>query len=286
MLLNQIVNVTAVPHLSPLRYPGGKTWLVPRIRQWLVALGLRRPAEFIEPFAGGGIVGLTVAAEGLAEHVTLVELDGQVAAVWKTIIGGDAAWLADKIVNFELTPESLAEELARPPRSTAERAFQTILKNRTYRAGILAPGSAPLKHGENGRGILSRWYPQTLKRRILTIASLRERLSFIEGDGIEIIRRNAHREDVAFFIDPPYTAGGKRAGRRLYSHSDLDHGELFRAVSPVAGDFLMTYDDAEEVRKLAKRFDFDTEVVAMKNSHHSRMSELLVGRDLAWLRRW
>ncbi|MDQ3584451.1 MAG: DNA adenine methylase [Acidobacteriota bacterium] len=64
--LAQVVNVAAVPQRSPFRYPGGKTWLVPRIRQWLK----QRPAEFIEPFAGGGIVGLTVAAENLAAHVT------------------------------------------------------------------------------------------------------------------------------------------------------------------------------------------------------------------------
>jgi len=29
----------------------------------------------VEPFAAGGIVGLTAAFEGLAKHVTMVELD-------------------------------------------------------------------------------------------------------------------------------------------------------------------------------------------------------------------
>ncbi len=33
-----IVNVASVPQRSPFRYPGGKTWLVPRIRQWLKSL--------------------------------------------------------------------------------------------------------------------------------------------------------------------------------------------------------------------------------------------------------
>jgi hypothetical protein len=56
------------------RYPGGKTWLVPRIRQWLASLETK-PAEFVEPFAGGGIVSLTVAFEQLADSVTMVELD-------------------------------------------------------------------------------------------------------------------------------------------------------------------------------------------------------------------
>src|SRR5437667_3530211 len=68
---------------SPFRYPGGKTWLVPHIRQWLASLP-KRPSEFIEPFAGGGIVSLTVAIERLADTVIMVELDDQVAAVWQT----------------------------------------------------------------------------------------------------------------------------------------------------------------------------------------------------------
>src|SRR5881396_794504 len=72
--LNRVINVASVPKRSPFRYPGGKTWLVPRIRQWLLSRPVR-PADLIEPFAGGAIVGLTAAFERLAEHVTLVELD-------------------------------------------------------------------------------------------------------------------------------------------------------------------------------------------------------------------
>lgn len=29
------VNVASVPQRSPFRYPGGKTWLVPYVRDWL-----------------------------------------------------------------------------------------------------------------------------------------------------------------------------------------------------------------------------------------------------------
>lgn len=280
----EIVNVASVPQLSPFRYPGGKTWLVPRIRQWLASRPTRA-GEFIEPFAGGGIVSLTVAAERRAEHVTMVELDEQVAAVWRTITQEDGGtWLADKIVQFNLTHEALKNALTGKAQTVRERAFQTILKNRTYHGGILAAGSAPLKQGENGKGIASRWYAETLRRRILAIQALREHITFIEGDGLEIIRQNAQRRDAVFFIDPPYTAAGKRAGRRLYTHSELDHEELFRVTSAITGDFLMTYDDADGVRELAAIYNFDTEIVAMKNTHHAKMTELLIGRNLNWIR--
>jgi DNA adenine methylase len=60
-----------------------------------------------------------------------------------------------------------------------------------------------------------------------------------------------------FFIDPPYTAAGKKAGSRLYTYAELDQEELFELASRLQGDFLMTYDDADGVRALAHSHGFD-----------------------------
>ena len=87
------VNVSSVPHRSPFRYPGGKTWLVPYIRDWLRSKS-RPPLRLIEPFAGGAVVGLTTAFERLAKHVIFCELDDGVASVWRIVSNGHAEWLA------------------------------------------------------------------------------------------------------------------------------------------------------------------------------------------------
>ena len=278
----QIVNVASVPQRSPFRYPGGKTWLVPLVRQWLISLP-KRPAEFIEPFAGGAIVGLSVAFEQLADHVTLVELDEQVAAVWKTIVYGDYEWLANRIVSFNLTHENVDNVLAQTQVSIEEKAFQTILRNRVNRGGILAPGAGKIKNGESGKGIKSRWYPDTLRKRISGIGKIRDRITFIEGDGMQVLEQNANRSDVAYFIDPPYTADGKKAGTRLYTCFKIDHEKLFAIAETLKGDFLITYDNTPGVRQMADRYGLVTELVAMKNTHHAEMNELLIGRNLKWL---
>lgn len=280
---DNIVNVASVPQRSPFRYPGGKTWLVPHIKRWINSLA-ERPTEFIEPFAGGGIVSLNVGFDQLAHHVTMVELDPLVAAVWHIIFYGDGKCLADTIATFDLTLESATQVLSQIPDNLQEKAFQTILKNRVNRGGILAPGAGLVKNGENGKGLKSRWYPQTLRSRILNILSIRDKFTFIEGNGLEVLKQNAPNQNAIFFIDPPYTASNKKAGSRLYTHSELDHEELFKITSTLAGDFLMTYDDAIEVRRLAQTFGFDTQTVAMKNTHHNKMTELLIGRNLDWVR--
>ncbi|MBI4234668.1 DNA adenine methylase, partial [Candidatus Peregrinibacteria bacterium] len=149
-----IVNVASVPQRSPFRYPGGKTWLIPTVRNWL--LQNKNAPLLIEPFAGGGIVGLTAAFENLAEHITMCELDEEVAAVWEVILNGKNQWLANKILNFDLTHENAKTELGKPNKKTQDIAFCTILKNRIFHGGIIAKGSGLIKKGENGKGIHSR----------------------------------------------------------------------------------------------------------------------------------
>jgi DNA adenine methylase len=142
-----------------------------------------------------------------------------------------------------------------------------------------------LKYGENGKGIKSRWYAQTLYKRIQNIKHVRDKITFIQDDGIETIKKYAVQESAVFFIDPPYTAGknGKRAGTRLYTHNELDHEELFAQAENITGDFLMTYDNADEVIQMAKRHGFAERTISMMNTHHATMQELVIGRDLSWI---
>ncbi len=277
--LDEPINIAAVPQRSPFRYPGGKTWLVPYIRTWLQSR-VPRPTVLIEPFAGGGIVGLTAGFEHLTEHVVLVEKDEDIAAVWRTMLGGQAEWLAQRIEQFDLTKKNVLAVLNSPATTQREKAFSTILRNRVQRGGIMAPGAGLVKTGENGRGLASRWYPETLARRIRAIDAMKNRFSFIEGDGMEIIEAYADDEHAVFYADPPYTL----AARRLYPHWQIDHERLFVLLSKVAGHVLMTYDDAKDVWGLSRKLGFDVQTITMKNTHHAHMTELLVGKDLTWLR--
>lgn len=273
------VNVAAVPQRSLFRYPGGKTWLVPYVRSWLLNLR-ERPRILVEPFAGGGIIGLTAGFERLAGHIILVEKDPDVAAVWKAILYGQDEWLAKEIERFEVNKKTVLNILNQSAESVRQRAFATILRNRVQRGGIMAVGAGLVKNGENGRGLISRWYPETLAKRIRAIAAIRDRFSFVEGDGVEVIKQYADEDGAAFFVDPPYTV----ASRRLYAHWQVDHRSLFALLSKVRGDVLFTYDHTREIVGLAKEFRFEIQPIAMKNTHHARMTELLVGKNLDWFR--
>jgi DNA adenine methylase len=276
----QIINVASVQQLSPFRYPGGKTWLIPQVHKWIRSLHFT-PEVFIEPFAGGGIVSLTMANENLAEHIIMVEIDDEIAAVWKTIFYGDADWLINRILSFDMTIENVNNILSFDYITNEEKAFKTIIKNRTFHGGILAKGSGLIKYGENGKGITSRWYPKTLAKRINHIKQFKNKITFIQANGIEIIQNNLNT-DTVFFFDPPYTAGGKRAGNRLYNHHEMDHGLLFSLCDNI-DYFLMTYDISNEIEILAKRYDFKIKKIPMKNTHNTEMKEYIISKNLEWV---
>ena len=266
------------PQHGVFRYPGGKSWLIPEIKNWIVS-SPRKPSLFVEPFAGGAIAGLTVAAEALSSRVFLSEIDDDVAAVWKTIFSernADVEWLCERIRAFEVDAKAVDDVLRIKPQTMRGRAFKAIVRNRMSRGGLMTEGAGLLKRGENGKGLSSRWYPETLVDRIQALREIRHRVTFEQSDALEVMGRFASDPDALYFIDPPYTAGGNHAGRRLYTHNKVDHQALFELVASVAGRALMTYHDVPEVRSLAERQGFEVREVSMKTTHHKMQSELLI----------
>ena len=272
------VNVAAVPQRSPLRYPGGKTWLIPHVRHWLEQAAIR-PSRLIEPFAGGGIVSLTAVMEGFVDRALMVEIDRDVAAFWHTALRESDA-LIERVQAFNPTRFQVSMTDTRTPKDTLEHGFRTLVLNRTRRGGILAPGAALTRTGENGKGVASRWYPETLVNRLHAIAECADRINFCETDGLQLLETllPGLDEDTAVFADPPYTAGGKKAGTRLYAHNELDHARLFALLNDSRVNFLMTYDCAPEIIDLVQRHGFKARQVLMKNTHHRRIPELVITR--------
>ena len=272
----QVTNVASVPHRSPFRYPGGKTWLVPTARKWFAQSDA--DSQLIEPFAGGGIISLTAVAEHYFDHVTMVELDDDMAAAWKTILSDDCQWLVKQISSFNVSADSINLAIAHADDGLKERGFATLVRNRTNHGGILAKGSGMIKTGENGRGLSSRWYPSTLVKRIADIHRMRDRITFIRGDAFEIMEQHLYDENCFFFIDPPYTI----AGRRLYNHFEVDHCRIFELASQMSGHFLLTYDDTLEVREWAEAYGLPYMTIPMQTTHLVTKNELLISDSFDW----
>ena len=217
--------------------------------------------------------------EGLVERCVLSEIDPDVAAFWKA-----ALWHSDELIEHVLafvpTRERVAELNDETPDGVVLRGFRTLVLNRTRRGGILASGASITRAGEAGKGVASRWYPDTISSRIRAISSYAHRIDFRETDGLTVLGEltKTSNSGAVIFLDPPYTAAGKGAGRRLYNHNQLDHRELFGLLSKANADFLMTYDQSPEIINLIHNHGFQVKRVNMKNTHHAKLWELLITR--------
>ena len=274
-----IVNVAQVPQRSPLRYPGGKTWLVPHIRAWLAAI--EAPQLLIEPFAGGGITSLTAVMENLVPHCLMVEMDQDVAAFWVAALH-NTDQLIGRIDEFTPTRDNIDDLEHQRLRTVTDRGFRTLVMNRTRRGGILAKGAAVFRTGENGKGITSRWYPDTIKQRLTAISDHAALIDFLAADGMTILEQKLVEGlpvGTAVFADPPYTAAGKRAGRRLYTHNSVDHPRLFDILAQLEAqgcEIMATYDESSEILDLVDQYGFHAVRVVMKNTHHNHLPELVI----------
>lgn len=273
-----ITNVASVPHRSPFRYPGGKTWLLPMARLWMRSVAHGRKT-LIEPFAGGATISLGGLMEGFFNRIALNEIDPDVAVVWSCIAGGDGLRLARAIREFQFTSDSVQEVISGCPSDAVGQAFRTIVRNRASRGGIMAPGAGLIRNGENGKGLASRWYPETLAKRLEALHGVRAQIEVSSIDGVSLIENLKAGGSGALFIDPPYT----RAGRRLYTHHHLNHRELFAAVAKARYPFLATYDQSEEIAELAREYGFETRLIPMKSAHHCKKFELIICSSFEWL---
>jgi len=50
-----------------------------------------------------------------------------------------------------------------------------------------------------------------------------DKIDFRYEDRLKVMKEFAAQKDAVFFIDPPYTAGGKGAGKILYKYCDSDN---------------------------------------------------------------
>lgn len=262
-------------YISPFRYPGGKSWFVDSFFRWLNERNVRL---LVEPFAGGASVSLSCLEADACEHIVLVEKDPRVSAVWKTILGPRSPEFAEKVRSFRASGASLERELKDPPPDSFTLAWHTLLRNRVSHGGITAPGSGVLKRGENGKGISSRWYPETLAGRIERIFALRQRINFVEGDAVtflESVDRSSAWSGSIFFVAPPYP----RAGRRLYDHGVLDHEKLFTLLRELPFPFLATYERGVRVFNLVEQCGFFCRTTGMLTRSHRKRRELLISNQ-------
>ncbi len=243
-------------HVSPLRYPGGKTGLAKFLSEVITENNLCECIYF-EPYAGGAGAALTLLAEGFVSEVHLNDADIRIYAFWRAVLD-DSERFINKIFETPLTIEEWKKQnkICTDPSqySPFDIGFATFYMNRCNRSGILT-GSGPIGgYEQKGRWRMDvRFNRETLAGRILELNKKREIIHIFNKDAVDFLKEKlqiVHGKYQGFiYLDPPYVS----KGQRLYmnSYEEKDHKVLAKYIlAQQALPWLMSYDDVDLVRKL------------------------------------
>jgi DNA adenine methylase len=276
--------------VSPLRYPGGKSRLVPYVQDLLHRNGLR-PGLFVEPFAGGASVTIGVLEHDLADRVALVDKDNLLGAFWTVVFSEDAEWLADQCLSIEVSVEMWEQMRADNPTSLRCRALKCLYLNRTSFSGILHRRAGPIGgYSQDITKIGCRFPREELARRILRLAAERKRVAFVRNESYArtfaamrqttLAKQNGSR--LFWYLDPPFF----HKSEYLYTHAFnmRDHEALAKRLHDLPGNWLLSYDDALESRRLYENHNgrqFVEMVYSSRRSDHAEADgRLYSGREI------
>ncbi len=245
-------------YVSPLRYPGGKAKLTAFIKL-LMAKNELVGGEYVEVFAGGASVGLSLLLGGYVSKIHLNDIDSGIYAFWHSVLNN-----CDELCGMIRTKRVSVAEWERQrsvyhdtrDRSLLERGFATFFLNRTNRSGIIASGGMIGGRAQTGSWKLNaRYNKKNLIDRITRIAERADDIRLYRDDGARLITRRLRRRSncALVYLDPPYYVKG---GRRLYANSygPEDHEALSKLVSDLDLPWIVSYDNVVEIVRLYRNF--------------------------------
>ncbi len=235
---------------SPLRYPGGK-WRIAPFFERLISLNELKGRRYIEPYAGGASLALSLLFGGHVSEIFLNDLDPAIHAFWSVALNRNKE-LRDLIQTTPVTPDQWRHQkgIYSKGRSSGLLAlgFATFFLNRTNHSGILNAGMIGGKSQLGEWKVDARYNKVELLRRIKLVGSYRNRIHLSRLDAVQFLTSIKPSQNSIVYLDPPYY----RAGAELYlnAYSPDNHVEVRDAVGRLSAPWIVSYDDVPKIREL------------------------------------
>lgn len=239
---------------SPLRYPGGKTRAIERMKQLL-------PAEFDEyrePFLGGGSFFIHLKQKFTGARFWVNDLNPELYYFWKHA-QSDSEELAKEIRKVKGTRsdgQSLFSELVTAnvhALTGLERAVRFFVLNRITFSGVVEAG------GYSQQAFTGRFTESSIDR-VAQLGPILEGVKITHLDYRELLLDGGR--EVFTFLDPPYfkATKSKLYGKNGILHTEFEHAEFANVMKRCAHSWLITYDNSPEIKQnfeFANRYEWE-----------------------------
>jgi DNA adenine methylase len=227
---------------SPLRYPGGKSRAVQRMKNLL-------PEEFDEyrePFVGGGSFFIYLRQKRPGLKIWINDLNPELYCFWKHA-QMDSQRLADELSVLKRerkNGQELFDELLGINVSSLtefERAVRFFVLNRITFSGVVESG------GYSKLAFEARFTDSAIER-VSKLSPLLEEIKITQLDYRQLLLDGD--QSVFTFLDPPYfkATRSRLYGRNGVLHTSFEHDGFAREMKKCKHSWLITYDDSPEIR--------------------------------------
>jgi DNA adenine methylase len=239
---------------TPLRYPGGKARFAPLIIEVIAASKLTG-GHYLEPYAGGAGIALTLIVDGVVEHVHINDVDPAIAVFWRVATQATKqliCMVASEPISMDAWHHWRNVMLGVVPGTELERAFATLFMNRTNRSGILKGGVIGGKEQVGSYKINARFMRYELCARLERIGNHADRIHVYQEDAHQLLLR-CHQflpSKSLVYLDPPYYVKGAGLYRNFYKHDDHVRIAKLLGSDRFRRAWIVSYDNAEEIREM------------------------------------
>lgn len=237
-------------HYSPLRYPGGKTFLFSFFDKIIKENGLGN-ITYIEPFAGGAGAALALLFLEKVERIVINDLDKAIYSFWKSAIF-DSEKFIRKLFSTPITIKNWRKQKLiynNPQSSCFDLGFATFFLNRTNISGIVNGGPIGGIQQEGKWKIDARFNKEKLAERICQLPLYKNRISVSNRDGVDLMNDYLNKKNVFIYLDPPYYDKGAMLYLNHYKKEDHEVLATLLNCNPDAF-WLLTYDNKKEIKSL------------------------------------
>jgi DNA adenine methylase len=211
-----------------------------------------RDIEYVEPYAGGASVALSLLYEGYAAHIHINDLNRCIHAFWLSVTQHTdefCAMIADTPVTIDewIRQRQIYSSGAE---SMLDLGFATFFLNRTNRSGIISGGVIGGLEQAGAWKIDARYPRDELIRRVRKVGRHRAQISVTGLDALELVAslRDSLPAQSLIYLDPPYYVKGHHLYDNFYSAED--HASVANALADLQTPWIVSYDAAPEILSL------------------------------------
>ncbi|RFZ79837.1 DNA adenine methylase [Lacrimispora amygdalina] len=263
---------------SPLRYPGGKTKLFPYIQNIFEVNNLRN-TTYVEPFAGGCGLAITLLKKNLVHDIIINDYDYAIYAFWYSILNYTEEF-CERIQNIDINVDQWDIQkdiyLHQNLHSILEVGFSTFFLNRTNRSGIINGGIIGGREQNSNYTIDCRFNKTALITKIRDLSSYSNHIQLYNYDVFDLINDiilNMPINNTFIYFDPPYVKKGHQLYRNFFNFQD--HKNLRDCIINLKHHWITTYDHTDEIAILYQNCQQD--VIDINYSAGTNK----IGRELA-----